>query len=121
MNESNEWRLVGSKCHACGKVSFPEKVVCPSCLDYQGHDRVLIGKGGEIKNFTVGHVAPAGFTAPYIMAFVRLAEGPEVFSIIEGGLETAEKIELGQKVKLVVEQVTEDGVNTARWKYALAK
>ena len=39
---------------------------------------------GKIDTFTVVYVAPMGFTAPYIQAFVDLPEGLRIFSLIIG-------------------------------------
>jgi uncharacterized protein len=114
--------LVGSKCSSCGKVSFLEREVCPACSSFAGHERVLIGKTGRINNFTVAHVAPAGYTAPYILAFVDLAEGPRIFATIEGDLATAGRLCLGDEVRLVAEandEPTADG--PVRWRYVSVK
>ena len=110
--------LVASKCADCGQVVFPGKVVCPKCLSYEKHEKMLIGNIGKINNFTVAHIAPAGFSAPYIMGFVDLPEGPRVFSLIEGGIEVAETMNIGDEVYLSVEELAD---SEYKWKYVPVK
>lgn len=112
-----EYSMIGSKCSKCGKVAFMEREICPACKNFDGHKKILIGKKGKINNFTVAHVAPSGYKPPYIVGYVDLDEGPRIFATIDGGLETAEKITIGDKVQLVVE--TDAGV-VSRWKYVLS-
>jgi uncharacterized OB-fold protein len=63
---------------------------------------------GRIDTFTVVHVAPRGFKAPYIQAFVDLPEGPRIFSLITGCEPSEEVLKTGTEVELVIEKITED-------------
>lgn len=110
--------LVGSKCAKCGKVSFMERVVCPSCASFDGHEKVLIGRTGTINNFTVAHVAPTGFKPPYIVGYIDLTEGPRIFATIEGDPAVAACLKFGDAVRLAVEKVDDPaGGETLRWKF----
>lgn len=68
-----------------------------------------MGRRGKIDTFTVVHVAPKGFKAPYIQAFIDLDEGPRIFSLISGCETSDDAIQEGDKVELIVEKITEDG------------
>ena len=63
---------------------------------------------GKIDTYSVVQVAPTGFTAPYIQAFVDLPEGPRVFTIITGCEPSEEAIGEGQEVELFIDKVRED-------------
>jgi uncharacterized OB-fold protein len=63
---------------------------------------------GKIDTFSVVQVAPMGFKAPYIQAFVDLPEGPRIFSLITGCEASEEAIKEGEEVELVVDKIRED-------------
>ena len=114
--------LVGSKCAHCGKVSFMERVVCPACASFDGHEKVLIGRTGTINNFTVAHVAPTGYKPPYIVGYIDLAEGPRIFATIEGDLAAAARLKIGDAVRLVVEKSGDPAAGESlRWKFVPVK
>lgn len=97
--------LIGSRCRSCGYVAFPKKVICPACLGEDTMAEVPLSRRGVIETFTVSRVAPPGFTAPYIQAYVHLPEGPRLFSIIAG---REEEIEMGQDVELIIDKIAMD-------------
>jgi uncharacterized OB-fold protein len=70
-------KLLGLKCNSCGNITVPPKMTCQEC---GGTDLniVELSKHGSIVTFTVVNVAPEGRQneAPYIIALVRLDEGP---------------------------------------------
>jgi len=69
--------LLGLKCKACGNITTPPKMTCQECA---GTDLevVEVKKKGKIVTFTNVSVAPEGRQneVPYIIALVRLDEGP---------------------------------------------
>lgn len=71
-------------------------------------EEVPLSTRGKIDTFSVVHVAPAGFKAPYIQAFVDLPEGPRIFSIITGCEPSEDAIKEGDEVELVVEKIADD-------------
>jgi len=70
-------RLLGLKCKTCGNITTPPKMSCQEC---GGTDLevVEVKKKGKIVTFTNVSVAPEGRQneVPYIIALVRLDEGP---------------------------------------------
>jgi uncharacterized OB-fold protein len=100
--------LIGNKCKLCGYVSFPQRAVCPMCLKQGTMEETAIGRRGKINSFTVSRVAAPGFAAPYIQAYVDLAEGPRIFSLITGCEPSEQAVEIGTAVELVIEKICED-------------
>lgn len=70
-------KLLGLKCKGCGNITTPPKMTCQEC---GGTDLeiVEVKKKGKIVTFTNVNVAPEGRQneVPYIIALVRLEEGP---------------------------------------------
>ena len=100
--------LIGSKCSVCGRTFFPKQSVCRICMREGTMQETALGTRGKIDTFTVVHVAPMGFKAPYIQAFVDLAEGPRIFSLIIGCEPTENALKNGTEVEMVIDKITED-------------
>jgi len=78
-------------------------VQCP------GQDTLYLQCKGEVYSYSTVHHPPEGFEqfAPYVVALVRLAEGPLVaaqLTDVEG-----EKIEIGMPVEMVTRKLRDDG------------
>lgn len=99
--------LIGSRCTACGRTFFPKRTVCPVCMRETMEEKPLSTRG-KIDTFTVVHVAPMGFKAPYIQAFVDLPEGPRIFSLITGCEPSENALKEGTEVDLVIDKIVED-------------
>src|SRR5260221_12173012 len=82
--------------------------VCPSCRRNGVMEEVELGRTGKLYSHTIAYVAPNGFTAPYLQAFVELPEGPRVFSLtgsecpVERGL-----LQVAIEMRLIVERVSD--------------
>ncbi len=98
--ELRERRLVGSKCKACGHVSFPPRADCIECLS---PDFEWLQYSGDctLHTFTVIHAAPTGFDemVPYIIGIVDLPEGGRLLGWIQGIQK--DDIEIGMPLKVV--------------------
>jgi uncharacterized protein len=74
---TREHRLTMQSCTACGHHQHPPRSHCTRC---GGLDRLALedaSGGGTVDSFTVIHRAPRPDVAtPYVVARVRLAEGP---------------------------------------------
>ena len=103
--------LKGVKCGNCQTIHFPSRTLCPKCrhasvgrlLPYK-----LSGKG-VVEATTIVHQPPAGFElqAPYVLALVRLEEGPRVTAQV---VDTkAENVTIGTPVKAVFRRINEEG------------
>ena len=92
--------LRGSRCKSCGKISFPNKTICPGCLSNEGMEEVALSRQGELYSFSVAHVAPEGFKAPYAFGLVILPEGLRLFSILQDCEPFDEVLKIGLQVEL---------------------
>ncbi len=103
------YRLVGTKCETCGTYYFPPRLICPKCrrkgkmVEYQ-----FSGKG-TVETFTVVHTPPDGMEGqePYVLAIVKLDEGPMLTAQIVD-VEPSD-VKIGMKVRAVFRKISEDG------------
>ncbi len=100
--------LIGSKCSLCGNVTFPKKHVCPRCSKKDTMTEVHLSGGGKLDTFSIVNAALPGFKAPSIQAYVKLEEGPRIWSLITGVEPNGKALKIGMDVELVVEKVRED-------------
>lgn len=99
-------RLTIPRCKDCGEYHFYPRELCPHC-----HSDALewcdVSGGGEIYTFTVAR-KPAGpvFAAdvPYVIAMIRLDEGPRMLTNIVTG--DVERVAIGDRVSVRFEDVT---------------
>jgi len=75
------YRLEGSRCRACGKVSYPARKLCPACRA-QDAEPVSLSKQGKVITATVVHVAPDDYQmeAPYAVALLETPEGARLMA-----------------------------------------
>ena len=104
---SQRQRLMGEKCPNCGSAIFPPRDVCPECAAEAKVPYQLSGKG-EVYSYTVIQDAPAGFEdqAPYVLAIVKLDEGPMLTAQLTD-LEGAP--EIGMRVEMVTRKLRSEG------------
>ncbi len=102
------YRLIGSKCKNCNEVYYPPRKVCPKCKKARMDEVKLKGRG-KIETYTVIHVAPEGFEeqVPYVVAIVRLEEGPCLTTQIVDC--EPEDIYIGMPVEACFRRINEDG------------
>ena len=87
---TRERRLVLQTCQSCAAVQHPPRSVCLACLSEELGWTEASG-AAVVDSFTVVHRAPRpDVVAPYVLARVRLAEGPVLLTRIEDVDPTAE-------------------------------
>jgi uncharacterized OB-fold protein len=65
-----------------------------------------VGQRGSLYSFTVCHVAPAAWEAPYLQAYIELPEGLRVFSLVSSTIEPrTNSLRIGTEMELVIEPV----------------
>lgn len=110
------YRLVGREC-GCGHVEFPARKVCRKCGSSEMVEKIFTGNG-KIVSFTKIHTAPEGFEdqTPYVVALVKLAEGPVVVGQVtgghvadKGGLDVGDGLSIGAKVMPVFRKIHSSG------------
>jgi uncharacterized OB-fold protein len=100
--------LIGSKCNRCGNVTFPKMQVCPRCAMKGTMMEVHLNGRGKLDTFSIVNAALPGFKAPSIQAYVKLEEGPRIWSLITGVEPDEKALKIGMDVELIVEKVRED-------------
>lgn len=81
---TRERRLLIQLCRTCSRHQHYPRVLCTGCGGSE-LDFVEASGQGVVDSFTVVHRAPAaGFDPPYVVARVRLAEGPILLTHLVG-------------------------------------
>ena len=103
----DEVYLIGTRCKSCGEVFFPSKHYCMACTSPDVVDTPL-GKKGIIDTFTICRMTAPGsvMQAPYVLAKVKLPEGPIVMTVVTDC--DPEEVDIGMKVEVVVRKVKAD-------------
>lgn len=96
-------RLRGGRCDRCGKIFFPRFDVCPGCMSTEPMTEVPLSRYGTLYCYSVVHVNRPGFTAPYVVAYVDLLEGPRVFGHLDS------RADLGSEVEIYGGPIGHDG------------
>lgn len=82
---TREHRLTVQACGACFGTQHPPRAVCISCGRTDDLTLREAGGRGVVDSFTVVHRAPAkDLEVPYVIARVRLDEGPILLTRLEG-------------------------------------
>lgn len=98
------YHLEGQVCRACDTAQFPSRRSCGRCRSVDLESRRFSGRG-TVFSFSVAAQAPEGFDPPYLMALVRLEEGPMIAAQLTD-LEPDE-IEIGMDVEMVTRRIRE--------------
>lgn len=111
--------LVGNRCRRCGNLFFPPRAVCPACLRDDTLEPHPMGSQGTLETFSIVFQAPPGFEAPYLLGFIRLDEGPVIFSLLADCDPFNPDLAVGQRLELVIGQVKTDpqGRKVIGWLY----
>ncbi len=105
----HRYNLVGTECSTCREKFFPPRTLCPNCRRSGSIREFKFSGKGEIYTYTVIHTPPEGFEyqKPYIVAIVKLDEGPHITSQIVDC--SPEDVEIGKRVEKVFRKVIADG------------
>ena len=105
------YNLEGVKCGNCAEVIFPARTLCPKCrhLSVGKLQPFRFSGEGTVDTFTVVHSPPHGYElqAPYVMAIVKLEEGPRLTAQIVDAPEDTVKV--GMRVHKVFRRINQDG------------
>jgi uncharacterized OB-fold protein len=94
-------RLIGGRCAKCGALSFPRAEVCTECMSEEIEKTALAGDG-RVYSFSMVHQAPRGWTTPYALGYVDLADKVRVLAHIDV---PASALEIDMPVRLSVGRV----------------
>ncbi len=115
MEVSRHWRLnqqryalVGEECPNCGVKIFPPRDVCLECVAPAKELYTFTGVG-EVFSYTIIYDPPAGFesNAPYVIALVKLEEGPVITAQLTDI--ATDEVEIGLPVEMVTRKLRSDG------------
>jgi len=104
---AQRYTLMGEQCPKCGSYIFPPRDVCPDCTAEAKTLHQFSGKG-EVYSYTIVQDAPAGFEdqAPYVLALVKLDEGPMVTAQLT---DLDSSPEIGMRVEMVTRKLRTEG------------
>ena len=102
------FRLEAARCAGCGSLSFPPRLVCPSCKGRK-FSTVTLPSEGTLVTYTIQRVATDRFskTTPFAVGIIDLGDGARITAQITDA--DLEGLAVGQKMKLVFRKIQEDG------------
>lgn len=101
---SGELRL--QRCSDCSKAYFPPRPFCPHCASRNVSSFAATGKA-TLYSYVIHHRPVPGFTPPYAIAVVQLAEGPRMMSNIIDCPQTPEALELDMPLEVAFQKLDE--------------
>ena len=70
-------------CRACSHTYFPPRPFCPGCAS-KDVEVIRASGRGSLHSYVISHLPAPGFEPPYIIASVKLDEGPKMLTNIVG-------------------------------------
>ena len=106
--QASRYALMGVRCEACGALTFPPREVCPECRGGALQPHRFCGLGEVYSHSTVLQ-GPDGFAdgVPYVVALVKLDEGPLVAAQLTDI--DREQVAIGLRVEMVTRRLRDDG------------
>jgi uncharacterized OB-fold protein len=101
---AGELRL--QRCEACAHVYFPPRPFCPACASRRVSSFAASGRG-TLYSYLIHHRPVPGFTPPYAIAVVQLAEGPRLMSNIVDCPQTPEALVLDMALEVTFRRIDE--------------
>ncbi len=101
-NGAKRGELLLQRCEECSKTYFPPRPFCPAC----GSRKVSVVKASgkaTLYSYVINHRAAPGFTAPYAIAVVELAEGPRLMTNIVDCPQMPEALQLDMALEVAFE------------------
>lgn len=84
---ANRGVLALPTCRRCGHTWYPPSSHCPSCLSRDVAFREVSGRGTVWSWIVMHRQYFRDFPPPYVVAFVKLEEGPMIMSAVASGVE----------------------------------
>jgi uncharacterized protein len=99
--KDGELRL--QRCDDCRHTYFPPRPFCPKCASRQVSVIKAAG-AAKLHSYVIHHRPAPGFTPPYAIAVVELAEGPRMMTNIVGCPQTPEALVLDMPLEVTFEK-----------------
>jgi uncharacterized protein len=110
------YNLIGKICPECNTYFFPKRPVCRKCGCTELQDYAFIGKG-VIETYTIirtpvsdpenENIDIPARDIPYVLAIIKLDEGPSLTAQIVDCSES--ELKIGKKVEMVFRKILEKG------------
>lgn len=101
---AGELRL--QRCDDCRHTYFPPRPFCPKCASRKVSVEKASGKA-RLFSYVIHHRPAPGFTPPYAIAVVELAEGPRMMTNIVGCPQTPDALVLDMPLEVAFEKQTD--------------
>jgi uncharacterized OB-fold protein len=98
--QAGELRL--QRCDDCSKIYFPPRPFCPACASRNVSVFRACGKA-KLHSYVIHHRKVSGFTPPYAIAVVELAEGPRMMTNIVDCPQTPDALVLDMDLEVAFE------------------
>ena len=101
--KAGELRL--QRCDACQHAYFPPRPFCPKCAGRAVSWFTTSGRA-QLYSYVIHHRPVPGFTPPYSIAVVELAEGPRMMTNIVNCPQTPEALQLDMPLEVLFTPLT---------------
>lgn len=101
--------LLGSRCRQCGETVFPALRDCPLCGVPDTMEPQRLRGAGTLHDYTVAERGPEGFPVPYVQAYVRLDDGPVVYTLLTDVDPHHADLKLGVRMTMLLDDIIADG------------
>ncbi|HXH21921.1 MAG TPA: Zn-ribbon domain-containing OB-fold protein [Dehalococcoidia bacterium] len=100
--------LMIQRCQDCSRFYFYPRPYCPHCLSDRTEWTRVSGRG-TLHTYVINHRPAPGFEAeaPYVIAIVKLAEGPHLMSNVVGVEPKPENLPVGLELEVVFDDVND--------------
>lgn len=116
---AREGKLMITRCPVCSYYVHPPQSLCPRCPDV-GLVPDQVSGIGVIYSYSVNHLPGVpGFTPPYAVAIIELAEQQELLTVGNVLDCPADELEVGMPVQVAFEKLN-DEIALPQWKRAQA-
>ncbi|HVJ51687.1 MAG TPA: Zn-ribbon domain-containing OB-fold protein [Aliidongia sp.] len=100
-------KLLLQRCDSCERSYFPPRPFCPHCGAREVSVYEASGKA-TLYSYVIHHRPVPGFTPPYAIAVVELAEGPRMMTNIAGCPQTPEALQLDMPLEVGFEPLDDE-------------
>jgi uncharacterized OB-fold protein len=107
------------RCNECTHIYFPPRPFCPKCASRQVSWIKASGRA-SLYSYVIHHRAMPGFTPPYSIAVVELAEGPRMMTNIVGCPQTPAALQLDMPLEVTFVSAS-DTITLPQFKPAVSR
>jgi uncharacterized OB-fold protein len=102
------------RCDECAQIYFPPRPFCPQCA-CRSVSWIKASGRASLHSYVISHRPAPGFTPPYSIAVVELAEGPRMMTNIVDCPQTPEALQLDMQLEVTFVSVS-DAISLPQFK-----